>query len=1154
MTQDALLQEALTTINQLNQRLEKLSRQQSSKRCDIAVIGMACQLPGAASLPVFWEQLLNRYDAVGHYPAARLGLQGLGKQTSDSDIETIYGGYLDDIELFDPELFRISPREAKCMDPQQRLLLMNAHQAIIDAGIQKHPEFSRTGVFMSHYASQYLSLDGLHNPENALFMATGNASAISANRISYHYGFEGPSMVLDSACSSSLASLDVAYRYLQEGRIQFALVGAVSLNLNPAATELLQHANMLAADGKCKTFDQRADGYVPGEGAGVIVLQRVTEDLPGPARTYALIKACHVNHDGRSNGLTAPNGLAQEAVIRQTCQQANIAPETIGYVETHGTGTYLGDPVEIEALGNVVGAGRAAANPCVLGCLKTNIGHLEPAAGIASLIKASLCLYLGKIPGNNHLQTVNPLLNFNNNAFQLPSEVLDWSADERIAGVSSFGFGGLNGFALLQNAANDTEPATANALQDYPLYDFNLSPCWLDRPDNNVDPASVKTGSAFLDYQLTDTPTELFRVTLVIEQGKLEGIEDTGNFHIGFYLETIYKVFSNHFNTTEIYLDQIRFLKPLFISSQLNTEIQLLVTAQEDQVYQTDIYFKTVQPDAEWILAAQASVLPHNHVVDGDASDGNFVSRTTVSQKTFYDRYESMGMPGTGFVRAIKHCAIDETESLSGLALSFDSDRYALGAHPGFLDAVLQPAFMMLDASIKTPYMTTEMSGIRIRGPLSHQQDYQLHNRILSIVDSEASEFSVSWRIESADHHIWIDCQNTQLKRLSRTAVTHAPINNMNPAAGMTPDDLLVYIAERLEMPPEKVKCDVPLIDLGMDSLMIMSVQRILDKLQKPIDNLFNKTVNDLLNTLEASAATGENHRQTSSWPLRRSLKPFSRNKQQWVRGQQQAKKRLTLYCFPYGHLSSSVFSHWVKQMTDDIQICPIELPGHGDRINERPIESAWEIAEVLTDILAKDLQQPFALFGHSSGALIAYTWALYLQRLNKPLPQRIFVSAFSAPTINPNPVIHHAQQRYAQAGIDHLPTLNDILAPENDELVNKIIEQQHNVTREVGLSQTTPEQIATQLHAIVAIMQTVSTFDPDAITSLPVPISAFHGDRDLQVSYADMMAWQTLTNAPFTINVFPGDHLFIDAGQSEKAVMATVQEFLSLDGTRGQA
>ncbi|MCL9781786.1 alpha/beta fold hydrolase [Vibrio sp. S4M6] len=1154
MNKDELLRDALITIRHLNERLENTASTVMPNEPAIAVIGMACQFPGAGSLPVFWNQLFQRFDGVSHYPSSRLGLLGLEESHLDGDIENIYGGYLENIDLFDPELFNISPREAKCMDPQQRLLMMNVHQALQDSDIQSNSNFKNTGVFMSHYASQYLALDGQRTPENSLFMATGNAASISANRISYHYDLQGPSLVIDTACSSSLAGLDVACRYLKEGRIDYALVGAVSLNLNMDATKMLQHANMLSEDGKCKTFDERADGYVPGEGVGVVVLQRLADDLPSPGKVYSVIKGCNVNHDGKSNGLAAPNGLAQEALIRDTCHSANIEPGSLGYVETHGTGTYLGDPVEIEGLNNVVGKNRAPNTPCVLGCLKTNIGHLEPAAGIASLIKASLCVSQGMIPGNNHLNKVNPLLNLDHQSFVLPDRAVPWMGETLRAGVSSFGFGGLNGFAVLENAPNTLDTTQQIHLADYPKVEFNLESYWLDKPkfstgyNDNYDNAP-----GFLTYHLIDSPTDLFRANLSIQPGQLTGIEDTGNFHIGFYIELLYKIFSDYLAKDALHIEELMFLQPLQVSQKTTTDIHLVVKLVDSNAYHVDIYFKYGTASKDWTLAAEASIT--SQALQTPQPIDMSLTRKLVERKLdaedFYQRYQAMGMPGKGYVRAIETCRIYVDQTRSNLSLSFDPASYKLGAHPGFLDAVVQPAFHMLEVSDQAPYMTTTLKDLIIHKPLNEGNVYKLHNRLLSQDNISNGRFSASWAICSTEGEPFIACGEIQLQKIAEKPDTHSIQIDESSECGA--DTLLQFIADRLDTQPEKIKRDIPLPELGMDSLMLMRIRNMMDKLDAPVQSLFDATINDLIGKLSTigtdntSIGSESSHAYDQSVAqVRRILQPYSLQTNSWLGHQVTATARLRVYCFAYGHLSSSIiFKNWLGQLSPQIEVVPIELPGHGPRISERPIEHVNEMVESLANALESELHQPFVLFGHSSGALVAYALALHLQKTGRPMPQQLIVSAFTAPTCEPNPVIESAKKEYKSVGIDKLPSLSDVINPHNKELVSKIIRVYHKKTQAMGLVDLAPDLIAGQLHAIVSIMQVVDSFDPSSIVPLSIPIIAFHGEEDSQVTLEEMQAWEPLSNEGFLLRVFPGDHLFIDPSQSEKLVIEEIAELL---------
>lgn len=409
----------------------------------IAVIGLGCRFPGAASPEAFWDLLQAGIDAIGEVPA--------GRWTTHC---TRWGGFLPAVDQFDARFFGIAPREAARMDPQQRLLLEVAWEALERAGIAP-PTLagSQTGVFVGISSSDYSQFQ-FHAPELVdAYAGTGNAHAIAANRLSYVLDLRGPSVAIDTACSSSLVALHLACQNLHLHECDLALVGGVNLMLTPHLTIALSQAQMLANDGRCKTFDARADGYVRGEGCGVIVLKRLADAQRDGDPIAGFIRGSAVNQDGLSNGLTAPNGLAQQAVIRQALARAGVTPDEITYIEAHGTGTALGDPIEFESLRAVLATPGDAAFPCWLGSVKTNIGHLEAAAGIAGLIKVLLALQHGTIPPHLHLHAVNPLIPLTETRFQVPTTAQPWpDTPRRLAGVSSFGFGGTNAHVIVEAA------------------------------------------------------------------------------------------------------------------------------------------------------------------------------------------------------------------------------------------------------------------------------------------------------------------------------------------------------------------------------------------------------------------------------------------------------------------------------------------------------------------------------------------------------------------------------------------------------------------------------------------------------------------------------------------------------------------------------
>ncbi len=420
----------------------------------VAIIGMSCRFPGADGPEQFWEMLKHGRSAITEIPSERSALTGFQAGAGDA---FRWGGFLSDVDAFDASLFGISPREAQSIDPQQRLLLETAWHALESAGVAPNRlAGSATGVFIGVSANDYFRLQRAAGAGQDIHSGTGSALSIAANRISYCLGLQGPSMALDTACSSSLVAVHQACRSLAVGESSLALAGGVNLVLSPDYGAIFSQAQMLSPSGRCHTFGAAADGYVRGEGCGVVVLKLLRDAERDGDRILGVIRGSAVNQDGPSNGLTAPNALAQQQVIRAALQQAGLRPDAISYVETHGTGTPLGDPIEVGALQAVLdGAASEAQPPCWLGAAKPNIGHLEPAAGIAGLIKTVLVLQHGQIPPVCTAGSQNPHIDLNGSRVRIPRELVDWpkgGEGPRRAGVSSFGFGGTNAHLIVEAA------------------------------------------------------------------------------------------------------------------------------------------------------------------------------------------------------------------------------------------------------------------------------------------------------------------------------------------------------------------------------------------------------------------------------------------------------------------------------------------------------------------------------------------------------------------------------------------------------------------------------------------------------------------------------------------------------------------------------
>jgi len=452
------LARGLADSSRPSQPATEASRVREANAEAIAIIGIGCRFPGAQDAQAFWNLLRNGVDAIREVPADRFNLHDFydPDPAAPGKIVTRWGGFIEHVDQFDAHFFGISPREAARMDPQQRLLLEVAWEALEDAGqVREHLAGTPTGVFIGVSNNDYGRIQFNDLDRIDAYAGTGNALSIAANRISYVFDFRGPSIAIDTACSSSLVAVHQACNSLRSGESTLALAGGVNLILSPAITINFTKAGAMAPDGRCKAFDARANGYVRSEGAGVVVLKPLSRALADRDPIYAVIRGTAVNQDGRSNGLMAPNPQAQEAVLREAYRRAEVSPGDVQYVEAHGTGTLLGDPIEAKALGAVLALDRPLNRPCLLGSVKTNLGHLEAAAGIAGLIKVALALQHREIPPSLHFEEPNPHIPFDQLPLRVNTTLCPWPAQPDtalLAGVSSFGFGGTNVHLVVQGA------------------------------------------------------------------------------------------------------------------------------------------------------------------------------------------------------------------------------------------------------------------------------------------------------------------------------------------------------------------------------------------------------------------------------------------------------------------------------------------------------------------------------------------------------------------------------------------------------------------------------------------------------------------------------------------------------------------------------
>ncbi|WP_293120114.1 type I polyketide synthase, partial [Moorena sp. SIO4G3] len=506
----------------MRSRLEAVN---NAKTEPIAIVGMACRFPGGANDPsTYWNLLHDGIDAIRPVPPERWDVSA----NYDPDPEvpgksyTKEGGFIDQVDQFDPLFFGISPKEAVSLDPQHRLLLEVTWEALENSGqTWSNLKNSQTSVFMGISTDDYSALSINQNQNGAgTYSVLGNNRSIGVGRISNLLGLQGSNIQVDTACSSSLVAIHLACQSLRSGESNLALVGGVNLILSPISTIGRCQLKALSPDGRCKTFDASANGYGQGEGCGIVVLKRLSDAISDGDSILALIRGSAVNHDGPSSGMTVPNRMAQKQVIQQALTNAKLEPHQISYLEAHGTGTSLGDPIEIEALAEVYGKNRPADQPLIVGSVKTNIGHLEAAAGVSSLIKVILALQHQEIPPHLHLQQPNPHVDWDRLPIKIPTSLIPWSGEgkPRLAGVSSFGMGGTNAHIVLEEAPTEVRSQKSEVRSE----EYLERPVHILTLSGKTEKALEDLVSSYQNYLETNPELELADVCYTANTGRAQ--------------------------------------------------------------------------------------------------------------------------------------------------------------------------------------------------------------------------------------------------------------------------------------------------------------------------------------------------------------------------------------------------------------------------------------------------------------------------------------------------------------------------------------------------------------------------------------------------------------------------------------------------------
>lgn len=1087
----------------------------------IAIVGVGCRYPGGVnSAESFWNVVSKGIDTLSDIPKSRFDIEKYysADPTEKGKIYLKRGAFLnfEDLQKFDAKFFGISPAEAKVLDPAQRLLLETVWEAIENSGeIPKDLVGSKTAVFIGDMYQDYAEMISKSETSSAdeMYSITGAGLSAVAGRISYIMGFEGPSVTIDTACSSSLVAIHLACDAIRNGSADGAIAGGVNIILTPTGYVGMSRTKAFSFSGRCATFDASADGYVRGEGCGVIYLKRLSDAIRDKNPILGVIRGTAVNQDGKSVTMTAPNGRAQERLIQAALAQANIDPKDVSYLEAHGTGTSLGDPIESQAFGNVLKQGRDSKNPLMIGSVKTNFGHTEAAAGIAGVIKVLVSLKNKMLPPTLHFKNLNSRINLAEIPAQVVTQLQPWNSNrKRIAGISSFGITGTNAHIIIEEAPelNILKPRLDSYKQNELALCFsaknekaliNMAERYIKELDMDLTISQVED----LCYSAVTTRSVFSEKVAVVGSSKDELKQQLRIFIEARKSPKIFKsesrgVISNvilEFTASANFEDQYK-LSQLCVKS----EIQTILFAGHGRGIITAAYAAGLFSYDDGLKIFKA--FPEVKLNSPEFQNQIEKYRLIFEEVSFKKPTASFLCLKSGKIQPMSELAnkyfwFDLAYQTKKVNISLDYDKFLL---------------VSMESSAAEVAAKLIIADVRMQKDVFFNPN--LNRRCVSLP---------TYPFQREQHWITV---SKEIEKVGEIYLKLIPAKEMMRSRSKEEIARIIKIQIRQVLGFEtdkKIEENKDFLDLGLDSLTLVN-------LTSELKSIFSNTKirHNLLFEMSSvqklaeylSISTLEDSKETAI----KSVSELNSNPDVWIKiWDPKPLAVYRLFCFHYAGGSALMYKEFSQQLPPEIELCAIQLPGRWERSSEK-MTSLESIVGPLAEVISNMSDKTFAFFGYSMGGAFAFETVRELRRRGHTLPSQLIVGACSPPQL-------------------HKGSAASSFGPMNDEaFMNRFKNIFGSIYGEKEMLESSMKD--TWIGVLRNDMNALSSYEYVDEVPLNIPIIALGGESDHTLPLNRLKQWKAQTSVEFNFQIFSGGHLFIHETPSNQILNSMLQNIIS--------